>query len=392
MLYIHGEARRVTAISSDTSLTVSGSYDYGPSGQAFTIYPAVLVGIGTAFTTELSVGDYVNIGAERRQVYSITDNNHLILSAGLTSAASGVSFLINGVVGTIVVPVMSTAQSTGVWANAGYADTIIAQTATTFTLANTWGGSDETDSAWRYGQWGVTNINAIVIDKAPYGMWLDYLNGTSDHRDHIIDTAMWIRDHAWDDSLGGMLNLFSEWCNQFYDLGYGVGEGIIGEDPDQFWANGQAGTWCQFSEWGYAPPAARFRSGGDGGHAIVLGTRAAQSAGDANQATLEAFLQLAMGRAFGKWGGPDSDYDPADGKNFQTGKYIVLLDDYADTKEAAIGNPLSTLQWKDYTEVFGQSRMWSGDSVLYGGWARRTWFLLRAARHRGAQPARPRPT
>jgi len=52
---------------------------------------ATVTGVGTAFTTELSVDDYIIVGNEKKQVLSITDNTHLETVDTFYSVNSGVA-------------------------------------------------------------------------------------------------------------------------------------------------------------------------------------------------------------------------------------------------------------------------------------------------------------
>jgi hypothetical protein len=62
---------------------------------------AAVVGVGTLFTTELALSDWINIAGEIRQVMTITDNLNLTLATNHTAGAAGVAYSLLGTQGTI---------------------------------------------------------------------------------------------------------------------------------------------------------------------------------------------------------------------------------------------------------------------------------------------------
>ena len=78
----------------DPSTTLTGTV-------SVTAGMAAVVGVGTLFTTELSLLDYINIAGEFHQILSITDNLNLTLSTNHVAGAAGVSYSLLGTDGTI---------------------------------------------------------------------------------------------------------------------------------------------------------------------------------------------------------------------------------------------------------------------------------------------------
>jgi len=65
------------------------------TGTITTDGDATIVGVGTAFTTQLSVGDWLSITGETlpKRVIAIADNTHLTLATGANTSASGLAFV-----------------------------------------------------------------------------------------------------------------------------------------------------------------------------------------------------------------------------------------------------------------------------------------------------------
>src|SRR3989338_9430108 len=73
-------------------LNLEGTLSSALTGTvSVTISTAAVVGVGTAFTTELAVGDSIKIGSEIFTVSVITDNTNLTLDSNHTAGASGVT-------------------------------------------------------------------------------------------------------------------------------------------------------------------------------------------------------------------------------------------------------------------------------------------------------------
>jgi hypothetical protein len=87
-------------------LTDQATTPYDPSlartgTVSTTIFNPFVVGVGTLFTTELAVNDYINIAGDVYKVSVITDNLNLTLTVIPTSAASGVPYRKAGTEGTV---------------------------------------------------------------------------------------------------------------------------------------------------------------------------------------------------------------------------------------------------------------------------------------------------
>ena len=93
-VYLGAEGRVVVSITSDTTLAVDDSYTGGNvANQTMMRDNKVVTGVGTAFDTELSVGDtlYATVGGNRqgRKIALITSATSLTLASGFTAALSG---------------------------------------------------------------------------------------------------------------------------------------------------------------------------------------------------------------------------------------------------------------------------------------------------------------
>lgn len=95
-VYYLNESRTITSITSDTTLTIASPFA-GPAGSGLTLQKANLtvVGDGTAFTTELSVGDKLITDFEgvtyERTVAAIADDTNLTLESGFPFGISAAS-------------------------------------------------------------------------------------------------------------------------------------------------------------------------------------------------------------------------------------------------------------------------------------------------------------
>lgn len=92
-IYFEGEARTVLSVSSDTTLTIDAAFTTAvASGASIEIPNLVVAGTGTAFDTELAVGSviYVEIDGdlEPRTVASIESAESLTLTSGFTATVT----------------------------------------------------------------------------------------------------------------------------------------------------------------------------------------------------------------------------------------------------------------------------------------------------------------
>lgn len=90
-IYFDGEARTILSISGGTTLTIDAAFTTAQaSGVTLQTDNINVVGTGTAFTTELAVGDYVYADfdgvLEARQVAAIASATALTLTSGFTAA------------------------------------------------------------------------------------------------------------------------------------------------------------------------------------------------------------------------------------------------------------------------------------------------------------------
>ncbi len=107
-ILVNGQLRSVTAIASDTSLTVSTSISSGSSqtyyngvvepGTITTNGTAAIVGSGTTFTTTFQAGDTILINGESNPgiIAGITDDTHLTLYSAAATSASGLAYARSG--------------------------------------------------------------------------------------------------------------------------------------------------------------------------------------------------------------------------------------------------------------------------------------------------------
>lgn len=92
-IYLGTEGRVIVSITSDTTLAVNDSYTGGNiANQTMMRDNKTVTGVGTAFTTDLNVGDtiYATIGGTRqgRTIQAIASATALTLSSGFTAALS----------------------------------------------------------------------------------------------------------------------------------------------------------------------------------------------------------------------------------------------------------------------------------------------------------------
>jgi hypothetical protein len=71
-------------INSSTITTLTGTATYSLNANTVT-------GYGTAFTTEVSNGQYIKFGDTTRRVFSVTNNNHLVVSTNFLTSGSNVA-------------------------------------------------------------------------------------------------------------------------------------------------------------------------------------------------------------------------------------------------------------------------------------------------------------
>ena len=102
---VNGEIRKVTAIASNTALTVDAAFTDTAADAALTAGTGVLTGsidpaasttvtgVGTAFTTELAVGDTITVSGETRTISAIASNTSLTVSAAFTDNANDTSVM-----------------------------------------------------------------------------------------------------------------------------------------------------------------------------------------------------------------------------------------------------------------------------------------------------------
>ncbi len=71
-------------INSDTITVVSGTASYSASGNTVT-------GYDTSFISEIANGQYIKFGDQTRRVFSVTNNNHLVVSSVFSTAGANVA-------------------------------------------------------------------------------------------------------------------------------------------------------------------------------------------------------------------------------------------------------------------------------------------------------------
>lgn len=87
-IVVGGVSRLVTAIADNTHATIDVAFDVDiPAGTSFTISSQIVTGVGTAFNTDLVVGQVVRLGTtETFVVRSITDATHFVVEKAPTIA------------------------------------------------------------------------------------------------------------------------------------------------------------------------------------------------------------------------------------------------------------------------------------------------------------------
>ncbi len=84
------DLERLQTIVYDFNINNS-TYDVVSGTASFSSSSNTVVGYGTAFTTELTAGEYVSFGGQYRRVASITNNNHLIVATNFTASGANVA-------------------------------------------------------------------------------------------------------------------------------------------------------------------------------------------------------------------------------------------------------------------------------------------------------------
>mgnify|MGYP005636130647 CR=1 FL=1 len=102
---VNGEIRKVTAIASNTALTVDAAFTDTAADAALTAGTGVLTGsidpaasttvtgVGTLFTSELAVGDQITVSGETRTISAIASNTSLTVSAAFSNNANDTSVM-----------------------------------------------------------------------------------------------------------------------------------------------------------------------------------------------------------------------------------------------------------------------------------------------------------
>ena len=102
---VNGEIRKVTAIASNTALTVDAAFTDTAADAALTAGTGVLTGsidpaasttvtgIGTAFTSELAVGDTITVSGETRTISASASNTSLTVSVAFSDNANDTSVM-----------------------------------------------------------------------------------------------------------------------------------------------------------------------------------------------------------------------------------------------------------------------------------------------------------
>lgn len=102
---VNGEIRKVATITNDTTLTVETAFTNTGNDTALTAGTGVLTGsidpaasttvtgVGTAFTTELAVGDQITVSGETRTISAIASDTSLTVSAAFSNNANDTSVM-----------------------------------------------------------------------------------------------------------------------------------------------------------------------------------------------------------------------------------------------------------------------------------------------------------
>ena len=106
---VNGEIRKVATITSDTALTVDAAFTDTAADAALTAGTGVLTGsidpaasttvtgVGTAFTTELAVGDQITVSGETRTISAIASDTSLTVSAAFSNNANDTSVMTDSI-------------------------------------------------------------------------------------------------------------------------------------------------------------------------------------------------------------------------------------------------------------------------------------------------------
>jgi hypothetical protein len=93
---VGGIPRLVTAIADATHCTIETAFDTDiTTASAFTYGTHIVTGTGTAFNTDLVVGQIIRVGTEAFWVRTITDATHIVVDHCPAATASGLSFYKN---------------------------------------------------------------------------------------------------------------------------------------------------------------------------------------------------------------------------------------------------------------------------------------------------------
>jgi hypothetical protein len=90
------------AYDEGTAITAFRMVDTTLTGTVAKAGTTAVTGTGTAFLTELKVGDFITIASEKRQVVAIASNTALTVDVALTGTASGLTATANGMYGVDV--------------------------------------------------------------------------------------------------------------------------------------------------------------------------------------------------------------------------------------------------------------------------------------------------
>lgn len=88
IITVNNEIKKVVVINSDTELEVNGVFSYFATGVDAYRSNAEVLGAGTLFEVDLSVGDYVKINNEIKSVESITSNTLMTVNSGFLAYAT----------------------------------------------------------------------------------------------------------------------------------------------------------------------------------------------------------------------------------------------------------------------------------------------------------------
>ncbi|MBC8553539.1 MAG: flagellar hook-basal body complex protein [Candidatus Brocadiales bacterium] len=106
---VNGEIRKVATITNNTTLTVDAAFTDTAADAALTAGTGVLTGsidpaasttvtgVGTAFTTELAVGDQITVSGETRTISAIASDTSLTVSAAFSNNANDTSVMTDSI-------------------------------------------------------------------------------------------------------------------------------------------------------------------------------------------------------------------------------------------------------------------------------------------------------